>query len=512
MSAWVLQNRSSEVDMNRMRRLLTRRPWITVLVVVIIAGGLAGGVWWFADRNANATAAASGPVNRLVAASVGTVKKSITTTGTLTPADQEQVNFAATGTVTAVDVSAGQTVTAGQALATVDTLQMQATLASDQATLATDQAKLVTDQNASASDTQVAADQAAIAVAQADVTDAQTALNSATLASPINGIVASVNLVVGQKVTASASSTAAAASSATGSSGSGSAGAAGGGAGGSGGSGGAGAGTGSTGGASGSSSSSSAQFLIVGTGSWLANVTVDDSQVGLLAAGDQAELTVSGSAGAAQPIFGTVQSVGLISTSTTATAAYPVVVRVTGNPDGLHDGTALNVTVIYKQLTNVLTVPSAAVHTVNGQQVVYVMPADSAAAAAADTTDPVAAAGADPSTAAGATDSAGAQTGGAAGGFAARAAAASVDVSAATTTVVTVGDTDGTNTEITDGLSEGDLVVVTTTVGAGRTGTGTGTGGRLGGGTGGTGGAGGFGGAGGAGGFGGGTGRVSGGN
>jgi macrolide-specific efflux system membrane fusion protein len=502
--------------MNRMRRLLTRRPWITVLIVVIVAGGLAGGVWWFADRNANATAAASGPVNRLVAASVGTIKKNITTTGMLTPADQEQVNFAATGTVTAVNVSAGQTVTAGQALATVDTLQMQATLASDQATLATDQAKLVTDQNASASDAQIAADQAAIAVAQSDVNDAQTALNSATLASPIDGIVASVDLTVGQKVTASASSTAAAASAGTGSSGSGAsagAGSAGGSGSGSGSSGsGSGSGSGAGSGAASSSSSSSAQFVVVGTGSWTANVTVDDSQVGLLAAGDQAELTVTGSAGttgAAQPIFGTIQSVGLISTSTSDTAAYPVVVQVTGSPDGLHDGTAVSVSLIYKQLTNVLTVPSAAVHTMNGQQVVYLMPADSAVAAAATATDP-AAAGGDPSAAAGATDGAGEQTGGTPGGLAARVAAASVDVSSATTTVVTVGDTDGTNTEITDGLSEGDLVVVTTTAGAGRTGTGTGTGtgGRLGGGTGGTGG---FGGAGGAGGFGG-AGRVTGGN
>jgi hypothetical protein len=231
----------------------------------------------------------------------------------------------------------------------------------------------------------------------------------------------------------------------------------------------------------------------------------------LLAAGDQAEFTVSGSAGAtgaAQPIFGTIQSVGLISTSTSDTAAYPVVVQVTGSPEGLHDGTAVTVSLIYKQLANVLTVPSAAVHAVNGQQVVYVMPADSAAAQNA--TNPGTGA-ADPSAAADPTDTAGAQPGGATGGFAARAAAASVDVSAATTTVVTVGDTDGTNTEITDGLSEGDLVVVTTTVGAGRTGTGTGTstGGRLGTGTGG---AGGFGGAGGSGGFGGGAGRVPGGN
>ena len=491
--------------MNKGRRLLTRRPWITALVVVVIAGGLAGGMWWFSGRNANATTAASGSVNRLVAASVGTIKKSITTTGALTPADQEQVNFAATGTVTAVNVTAGQTVTAGQALATVDTLQMQATLASDQA-------KLVSDQDAASSDTQIAADQAAIAVAQSDVTNAQTALNSATLASPINGIVASVNLTVGQKVTASTSSTASTAASApsgTGSAGSGSGGTTGNGAS-SGGNGGS-SGTGSSGGGSAGSTSSTAQFLIVGTGSWLANVTVDDSQVGLLTAGDQAELTVSGSTGttgAAQPIFGTVRSVGLISTSTTATAAYPVVVQVTGNPDGLHDGTAVSVTLIYKQVSNVLMVPSAAVHTVNGQQVVYVMPADSAAASSAAAT-----AGADSPTGAG-PDSSANQTGGASSGFAARAAAANVDVSAATTTVVTVGDTDGTNTEITGGLSEGDLVVVTTTVGAGRTGSGSGTGGTNGGtgGFGGTGGTGGFGGAGGVGGFGGGAGRGTGGN
>ena len=167
--------------MTRVRRMLTRRPWLTVLIVVVIAAGLAGGVWWFDGRNATATAAASGPINRLVAASVGTIKKSVTATGTLTPANQEQVNFAATGTVTAVKVSAGQTVQAGQALATVDTLQMQATLATANAALAADQATLTTHQNASASAAQIAADQAAIAVDQSDVKDATAALNSATL-------------------------------------------------------------------------------------------------------------------------------------------------------------------------------------------------------------------------------------------------------------------------------------------------------------------------------------------
>ena len=41
--------------------------------------------------------------------------------GTLEPASQSDENFAVSGTVTAVNVKAGQTVTAGQVLATVDT-------------------------------------------------------------------------------------------------------------------------------------------------------------------------------------------------------------------------------------------------------------------------------------------------------------------------------------------------------------------------------------------------------
>ena len=64
-------------------------------------------------------------------------------------------------------------------------------------------------------------------------------------------------------------------------------------------------------------------------------------------------------------------SVGLISTSSGSTASYPVVVTITGSPTGLHDGSAATVTLIYKQLTNVLTVPTAAIHTTTTGKVVY---------------------------------------------------------------------------------------------------------------------------------------------
>ena len=38
-------------------------------------------------------------------------------------------------------------------------------------------------------------------------------------------------------------------------------------------------------------------------------------------------------------------------------------IAITGSPSGLHDGASATASIIYKQVTNVLTVPSTAVHT-----------------------------------------------------------------------------------------------------------------------------------------------------
>ena len=420
-----------------------------------LVGGLAiaGGAWWFLGRDTAAVAATPTTITRTVAAATDTIRKTIATSGTLTPAVQQDVSFVASGTVTAVDVTAGQQVTAGQPLATVDTLTMQQTLATANLTLAKAQATLVSDQTALATaqdaltsaqdagddttaaqakvttaEQQVAVDQTSITTAQTAVDTAQTALNSPTLTSPIEGIVSTVNVTVGQKVTGTTTSAASTSSSTgAGSTGSGSTG-----------SGSTGSNTAAAGGSSSTSSGASgAAFVIVGMDSWKVDVTVDDAQIGLLAVGDQAQLTVTSSA---DPLFGTISSIGLISTATGDTASYPVVVTVTGSPTGLHDGTSATVTLIYQQLTDVLTVPSAAIHTVDGQTVVDKMSGDQQVP-----------------------------------------------------TPVGVGESDGTNTQITSGLAEGDEVVVTIATGAGRTGTGAGTGTGRTGGTGGfTGGTGGF--------------------
>jgi len=107
------------------------------------------------------------------------------------------------------------------------------------------------------------------------------------------------------------------------------------------------------------SSSSSAQILVISKGSWLVNATVDASSVGLIKTGDQAELQIDGASGT---VYGTIASIGLVSSSSGGTASYPVVVDVTGAQPTLHDGASVTATLIYKQLSDIVVVSSLAIH------------------------------------------------------------------------------------------------------------------------------------------------------
>ena len=358
-----------------LRRLRRSRVATVVLVGVTALVVGAGGVYWFGLRDDAAAAQTPEVTSQAVAASLTTLEKSVTASGTLAPTVQEDVSFEATGTVTSVDVVAGQTVTAGQALATIDTLTLNADLLSAKATLATAKARLADskdgDDGSDASAAQIAANAAQVEVAAAAVDVATEAMADAVLVAPVDGLLTEVNLAVGQAVTGSADSSAL-------------------------------VGTGQTSAAS----TSSAQFVVVGTESWQIDVTVDDADVALITVGDQAEITIED---VTDMVFGTVTEIGLISTSTSGVAAYPVSIEVTGQPDGVHDGVSGDVAIVYERRTDVLTVPSAAVRTVDGGSVVTQAGADGKEI----------------------------------------------------TTSVTVGETVGDLTEITAGLVEGDEVLVT---------------------------------------------------
>jgi membrane fusion protein, macrolide-specific efflux system len=332
-----------------------RRRWVVVsAIVVLLAAG--GAVWW--ARGADSSSA-NNPTYRLVAASTGTIRQSISSTGTIAPAQQDAVDFTVSGKVTRVAVTAGQRVSAGTVLATIDTATLTANLAQAQATLATAQAKVAADNtDSSTTATQLAADTAAATSAKGQVTAAQQAMSAATLTSPIAGVVAEVNLTVGQQVGGSSGGS----SNGTGGAGTGTGGAGTG-------TGGSGTGNGGSGsGGSNSSSSSTDQFLVISTTSWIVNATVDSTGVGLIADGNQAQIVPGSSRNV---VYGTVASVGVMATTSSGVATFPVVISVTGNPAGLHAGDTATVSLIYRQLSDVLVVPTAAVHTVNGQRVVY---------------------------------------------------------------------------------------------------------------------------------------------
>lgn len=363
------------------------RIWVRVVAIALLVGVVGAGVYWFGLRDEQAQAATPESSSTTVAASLSTIQQSVSASGTLAPAVQEDVSFDVSGTVTAVDVAVGDTVAAGQQLATVDTLTLNAALLQAQAELASAQAALSNAQDEAdgtdSSDAQVAALAAQVDVAQAAADGAAADMAGATLTAPVAGLLTAVGVEVGDAVTGSGSSSG-------GTGGSASTGSAG--------------GTGSTGT---SSTASTAAFTIIGTDAWQVAVTVDETDVALISVGDQVEMTTDSST---DTVYGTVGEIGLLSSSTGGVAAYPVVVDVTGSPGNLHDGESVDASIVYERRTDVLTVPSAAVTTVDGETVVTQE-----------------------------------GTGG-----------------ATVSTAVTVGATSGNLVEITDGLAEGDEVLVTT--------------------------------------------------
>jgi len=67
-----------------------------------------------------------------------------------------------------------------------------------------------------------------------------------------------------------------------------------------------------------------------------------------------------------------VTSVGVIATSTSGVAPFPVVVTVAGHPSEFHAGATASVAITYQELPDVVQVPVAAVTRANGKSSVTV--------------------------------------------------------------------------------------------------------------------------------------------
>src|ERR1700734_2443712 len=99
-------------------------------VVLMVAAGV--GIWLSQDSSASPT-----PTTELVAAASSTLRQTVSSSGTIEPAQQANLNFATSGQVTSVSATVGEKVTAGKVLATVSSASLSADVAQAEATEAT---------------------------------------------------------------------------------------------------------------------------------------------------------------------------------------------------------------------------------------------------------------------------------------------------------------------------------------------------------------------------------------
>jgi macrolide-specific efflux system membrane fusion protein len=290
---------------------------------VLIAAGTGTGVWLATRSSSKGTTSLVSVTTQNVTVTTGTMRQTISASGTLQPTNDSTLTFAVSGKVSAVDVSTGQNVVKGQVLATIDSTALSDQVAAAQAALTSAQDRQSADAAAGATASTLANDGAQVVSAQAQLTTAQTNLAGASLTATFSGTVASVDYTVGQAVSGGA--------------------------------------TGSGSGANSSSSSGSSTGITVITGnSFTVSTSVDDTEVSEVKAGDQATITPSGST---TPVYGTVASVSLIasSSSSSSIAAFPVVIDVTGSPSGLFAGGSATVSILVKELQDVVEVPTTAI-------------------------------------------------------------------------------------------------------------------------------------------------------
>ncbi len=105
-----------------------RRRWVWIAAAVVVVALIAYGVVHALTARASTKPAAPA----LATVDTGAVTTEVATTGTLQPSQTRSLSFTVAGTVETVEVTAGSTVTSGQALARIDDTDAAATVDTDQ--------------------------------------------------------------------------------------------------------------------------------------------------------------------------------------------------------------------------------------------------------------------------------------------------------------------------------------------------------------------------------------------
>ncbi len=180
---------------------------------------------------------------------------------------------------------------------------------------------------------QIASDKAAVAQAQQAVVNLQA--TGPTITSPIAGTVTAVNLTVGQSVGSSAASSSSASS---------------------------------------SSSSTTGQIEVMDLTKLQVAGEASETDIANLKMGQAA--TITATALGSDTVVGTVCSLGNVGTQISGVASFPVTVCISGSNSSLRVGMSATAAVVTNRADGAVIVPSLAVKTVGGQQVVTVLSAD----------------------------------------------------------------------------------------------------------------------------------------
>ena len=213
-------------------------------------------------------------------------------------------------TVDATDATTGNTGTGSPAATGSGSTGSGATGSAGSGSGSTGSAGTGSDATGADTDTpqQIASDQASIDSAEADLINAEQSLNETTLTSPIAGTVVSVDIAVGDTVSAD---------------------------------------------------SSTSIITIIGTKSYEVQGTLDSSQVPSVKVGQSASVQVDGAQGS---VTGTVSQVGPVQSSD-GEYSYPVVVELPASNEALSTGSSANVLIDTGSVSNVVAVPTSAVET-----------------------------------------------------------------------------------------------------------------------------------------------------
>lgn len=297
-----------------------RRWWVVTALVVVLAGAGA----WFRLAGGDD----GGNTQRITAAvSRGTHKDTVSATGTISPKRDEDLAFTSSGTVTSVEVEVGDRVQKGDVLARIDDTALIAQRDAAEAQVTAAETQL--EEDADASSAQVSADEAALASARNQLAEAQDAVENATLRAPFAGMVSAVGYEVGDQAGGVSQND----------------------------------GT--------SDGSSSTGITVISPRALLVEANVSAADVTRLKKGMQVEITP---AGGGPMVYGTVSEVGVIaSASDSGAAQFPVTIAVTGSPSGIYPGSSASVSVTVSQATDVLTVPTQALHSSGNTTYVYVV-------------------------------------------------------------------------------------------------------------------------------------------